>query len=122
MPPLTDGSYLAGVVESLTPNIPGIEHTERYWDLTMDKEKYRNKRVLILGAGNSAFETADHLADTAGIVHVYSRRPLRHAWDTHFVGDVRAVNNNIIDMYALKVCKINAAVSHDTTAQSIARS
>jgi hypothetical protein len=38
-----------------------------------------NERVLILGAGNSAFETADHLADTAGLVHIFFRRPLRHA-------------------------------------------
>ena len=25
------------------------------------------------------------------------------AWKTHFVGDLRAVNNNVLDIYALKL-------------------
>lgn len=30
------------------------------------------------------------------------REPIRHAWNTHFPGDLRAVNNTILDMYELK--------------------
>lgn len=89
--------------------------------------------VLIVGGGNSAFETADYLSGKAGIVHVAFNRRIQFAWDTHYVGeglyfysywclcfeitlapecqsislfyiagDLRAVNNNILDMYHLK--------------------
>ena len=92
---------------ALAPNIPhqirGIEHAVGYEDVEVeDLTQFRNKRVLIIGGGNSAFETADHMAGTAAIIHVSIRRPIKHAWDTHFVGDLRAVNNGIIDMYQLK--------------------
>ena len=40
--------------------------------------------------------------DVAGHVVVVNRSPLRLAWDTHFVGDLRAVNNNFLDMVRLK--------------------
>lgn len=45
---------------------------------------------------------ADHISDVAGHVVVVNRSPLRLAWDTHFVGDLRAVNNNFLDMVRLK--------------------
>ena len=36
------------------------------------------------------------------MVQILVRSPIKMAWDTHFVGNLRAVNNNIIDMYHLK--------------------
>jgi len=92
-----------GTATSCVPDdIPGIELTTPYETHSTDLEEYRNKRVGILGQGNSAFETADHLSGTAATVHVLAKTPVRMAWDTHFVGDVRAINNNIFDMYQLK--------------------
>lgn len=88
------------------PNIPGdidgIEFTIPYSSQKLDIEMYRNKRIAILGGGNSAFETAEYLSGVAAYVHVLTKGPVKMAWDTHFVGHVRAVNNNIFDMYQLK--------------------
>lgn len=92
-----------GAVKMMIPeDIEGIELTTAYDEQSIDLEKYKNKRVAIIGTGNSAFETANYLSPVAGFVHVLGRTPPRFAWDTHFVGDVRAVNNDIFDMYQLK--------------------
>lgn len=92
-----------GTAKPMVPDdIPGIELTTPYETHSIDLEMYRNKRVGILGQGNSAFETADHLSGHAATVHLLAKTPVRFAWDTHFVGDVRAVNNNLFDMYQLK--------------------
>src|SRR5262249_44928035 len=58
--------------------------------------------VLIIGKGNSAFETADNLIEEAAIIHLASPQSVKMAWKTHFVGNLRAVNNNILDTYQLK--------------------
>jgi thioredoxin reductase len=92
-----------GAVAGVVPDdIEGIEHTTPYSGQSTDLDFYRNKRVGILGGGNSAFETADYLSGAAAYVHVLTKHPLKMAWDTHFVGDLRAVNNNVLDMYQLK--------------------
>ncbi len=90
------------VEENIPAQIEGVELATTYASHSIDKAHYRNKRVAIIGAGNSAFEVADHLADSAAIIHVLVKEPVRHAWQTHFPGDLRAVNNNILDMYQLK--------------------
>ena len=55
---------------------------------------YTNQRVLVLGLGNAAFETATRASETAAYVHLLgrSRGGLKLASRTHYVGDVRAVN------------------------------
>lgn len=52
--------------------------------------------------GNSGFETAQHLLGATSITHMMSRSRLRLSWETHYVGDVRAVNDGPIDTYQLK--------------------
>lgn len=98
-----------GAAEPQLPDIEGIELTTRYEDQTLDLDAYRNKRVGILGQGNSAFETANYLAGVAAIVNILAKSPIRFAWETHYVGDLRAVNNNIFDMYQLK--SLNAVLN-----------
>ncbi|MDY6802257.1 MAG: NAD(P)-binding domain-containing protein [Cyanobacteriota bacterium] len=93
---------LGAVASKIPYDIEGIELTTDYEDQPLDLEVYRNKRVGIMGQGNSAFETADYLSGTAAFVHILTKHPVKFAWDTHFVGDLRAVNNNIFDMYQLK--------------------
>ena len=90
------------VREHVPSDIEGIEHVSTYGDHTLNLEFYRNKRVAIIGGGNSAFEVANHLAGAASVVHLLVREPVRHAWQTHFPGDLRAINNTILDMYQLK--------------------
>ena len=65
--------------------------------------EFRGQRILIVGKGNSAFETADNLIESAAVLHLVSPSPVRMAWRTRFVGDLRAVNNNVLDTYGLKL-------------------
>ena len=91
-----------GVSKSYVPTIPGIELAEKYADVSIDPDDFQNQRVLILGKGNSAFETADNLIPTTALLHVASPHPVQFAWKTHHVGHLRAVNNNFLDTYQLK--------------------
>jgi thioredoxin reductase len=91
-----------GVPQPYVPQIPGIELAKNYTEVSLDQDEFKNKRVLIIGKGNSGFETADHLTPVAAVIHLASPNPLRMAWQTHFVGHLRAINNNVLDTYQLK--------------------
>jgi hypothetical protein len=93
---------LGAMATNVPKEIEGIELTTPYSAQNLDLELYKNKRIGILGGGNSAFETAEHLSGVAAHVHILTRGPVKMAWDTHFVGHVRAIHNNIFDMYQLK--------------------
>jgi thioredoxin reductase len=91
-----------GVTKPYLPPIPGIETTENYFDFDTDPERFKNQRVLIIGKGNSAFETAESLNEKAAVIHLCSPHAVTMAWKSHFVGHLRAVNSNFIDTYQLK--------------------
>ncbi|KAM9785148.1 FAD-dependent oxidoreductase domain-containing protein 2 [Syngnathus typhle] len=80
----------------------GSDLVEGYESISTNSEDYKNQAVLILGKGNSAFETAQSILGHASRVHMVSRSPVRLAWQTHYVGDLRAVNNELLDTYQLK--------------------
>ena len=40
--------------------------------------------------------------ETTTHIHVAGPGPIRMAWRTHYVGHLRAVNNNFLDTYQLK--------------------
>ena len=103
-----------GCAKPYLPEIPGIELTENYHDVSIDPENFAGQRVLILGKGNSAFETADNLIGTAALLHLVSPDSIQFAWKTHFVGHLRAVNNNFLDTYQLKSqnALLDAQVTH----------
>ncbi|MCA9709850.1 MAG: NAD(P)-binding domain-containing protein, partial [Myxococcales bacterium] len=84
------------------PDIPGIEHAEGYDEVSVDPRDFVDQRVLVIGKGNSAFELANGLVSTARVIHLCSPNPVRLAWQTHYVGHLRAVNNDILDSYQLK--------------------
>ncbi|MEW8026931.1 MAG: NAD(P)-binding domain-containing protein [Candidatus Thiodiazotropha sp.] len=108
---ITDGSIFScsklimatGVSEPYIPDIPGIEYAEQYRDVSVDPNDFIDQRVLILGKGNSAFETADNLISTASRIYVCSPTPITLSWKSKFVGHLRAVNNNFVDTYQLKL-------------------
>ncbi|MGW6442569.1 NAD(P)-binding domain-containing protein [Lentzea sp. NPDC055074] len=91
-----------GVSQLYVPPIPGIEHAERYDTFDTDPESFTGQRVLVIGKGNSGFETADALVEHAAVIHVAGPHSVRLAWQTHYVGHLRAVNNNFLDTYQLK--------------------
>ncbi|MFV2008332.1 MULTISPECIES: FAD-dependent oxidoreductase [unclassified Micromonospora] len=91
-----------GVSQPYVPPVPGIELAEGYGDMPVDPKDFLDQRVLIIGKGNSAFETADNLLETTALIHVAGPSSIRMAWRTHYVGHLRAVNNNFLDTYQLK--------------------
>ena len=96
--------FMATGARPWRPNIPGLDlpGIDTYDDVTLDKSEFENKRVLVLGKGNSALETAEHISGVASVIHLVSPKQIEFAWNTHYVGDLRAVRNNILDMYQLK--------------------
>jgi thioredoxin reductase len=106
-----------GYTRPYLPAIPGLELAECYVDVSVDPADFVNQQVLVIGKGNSAFETAENLIPTAAVIHVASPQPLHFAWKTHFVGHLRAVNNNFLDTYQLK--SQNAVI--DATIEKIER-
>ncbi|MGW0433376.1 NAD(P)-binding domain-containing protein [Micromonospora sp. NPDC003197] len=91
-----------GVSRPYEPPIPGLELAEQYADMSVDPRDYLDQKVLIIGKGNSAFETADNLMETTTLIHLAGPSSIRMAWRTHYVGHLRAVNNNFLDTYQLK--------------------
>lgn len=91
-----------GLFKPYIPDIPGVELCENYVDHSVEPENYIDQRVLVVGKANSAFETADNLIETAAAIHICSPDSVRFAWQTHYVGHLRAVNNNFLDTYQLK--------------------
>lgn len=102
-----------GLRKPYLPPIENIEKCTNYVDLDTNYAKYTGKRVLIFGKGNSALETADALIPYATLIHCSSPHPLKLAWETHFVGNLRAINNNFLDTYQLK--SQNALLNADAT-------
>ncbi|PAA47394.1 hypothetical protein BOX15_Mlig019951g2 [Macrostomum lignano] len=84
------------------PDFVGAEHTVGYDKVSVNASDFEGKRVLIIGKGNSAFETAQHIYGNTRFLHMAGRHAVRFAWSTHYVGDVRAVNNELLDTYQLK--------------------
>ncbi|XP_069855525.1 FAD-dependent oxidoreductase domain-containing protein 2 isoform X1 [Dipodomys merriami] len=83
-------------------DFPGSELVEGYESVSTDPEDFVGQNVLILGHGNSAFETAENILGVTNFVHMLSRSRVRLSWATHYVGDVRAINNGLLDTYQLK--------------------
>ncbi|XP_031575039.1 FAD-dependent oxidoreductase domain-containing protein 2-like [Actinia tenebrosa] len=88
--------------ENIPDNFKGVEHTESYTDISMDPKQFEGQTVLIIGRGNSGFETAAGILGSTNHIHMFSRSRLRLSWETHYVGDLRAVNNEVLDTYQLK--------------------
>lgn len=84
------------------PHIPGIELAIGYEDMCTAGETFAGQRVLIIGKGNSAFETAQALLPHAAIVHLASPHPVRLAWVSKHPGDVRGQYGALLDSYWFK--------------------
>jgi thioredoxin reductase len=91
-----------GVGTPYIPDVPGIETAENYTTVSVEPEDFVDQRVLIIGKGNSGFETAANLIEHAAVIHVAGPSSIRMAWRSHFVGHLRAVNNDFLDTYQLK--------------------
>ncbi len=84
------------------PAIPGIETAEQYNTVTVDPQDFVDQRVLIIGKGNSGFETAANLIETAAVIHVAGPSSIKMAWRSHYAGHLRAVNMAFLDTFQLR--------------------
>lgn len=65
-------------------------------------EAFRNKSVMILGNGNSAFELGNLLTPISSHVAIYGRRAKTWASVSHYTGDLRSVYMPFYDTFLLK--------------------
>ncbi|MFC4062554.1 NAD(P)-binding domain-containing protein [Planomonospora corallina] len=84
------------------PEIPGIEHAVGYEDMPVDGAEFADQRVLIIGKGNSAFETAQAMLGHAAVIHLASPSPVRLAWTSKHPGHVRGQYGALLDSYWFK--------------------
>uniref|UniRef100_X1ZGH8 FAD-dependent oxidoreductase domain-containing protein 2 n=1 Tax=Capitella teleta TaxID=283909 RepID=X1ZGH8_CAPTE len=91
-----------GLWKPNTPDFVGSEYVEGYEEVPIDADDFEGQSVLILGRGNAAFEVADRIYGSTNLIHMMSRSRVRLSWATHYVGDLRAVNNGLLDTYQLK--------------------
>jgi thioredoxin reductase len=103
-----------------TAPIPGIELTTPYAAMK-PREHYRDKRVLIIGKGNSGFECAKDILNEASIIMLASPSPARLAYQTHYVGSVRNTNAILVENYQLKhqAALLNCMIRQITRAKSV---
>jgi thioredoxin reductase len=92
----------SGFGEPFIPNIKGIELVDNYYDAIIEGDYYKNKKVAIIGKGNSAFEFAKGILNYADTIMLVSPETLLEASQSHYVGNVRATNNLSQEAYQLK--------------------
>lgn len=73
-----------------------------YDEMPVDADFYKNKTVAIVGAGQSAFECAKAIYGKSATTMMLYRNPPSLSWNTHYVGHIRAINNEILDAYQHK--------------------
>ena len=79
---------IAGGLGCFAPRKPELEHLERFEDhgvdyIIKDPEKFRDKRVVIAGGGDSALDWTNFLADVASeVTLVHRRKAFRGALDS----------------------------------------
>lgn len=104
----------AGNSGPMIPNIKGLDaSTATFYgdfDPATAAERYKNKIVIVLGRGNSAFEVAHHLIDITAETRVVTRSLPEFARQTHNVHDLRA---QVADVYDLMQLKSNNNVVSD---------
>eukprot|EP00294_Goniomonas_avonlea_P013456 CAMPEP_0114546632 /NCGR_PEP_ID=MMETSP0114-20121206/4036_1 /TAXON_ID=31324 /ORGANISM="Goniomonas sp, Strain m" /LENGTH=652 /DNA_ID=CAMNT_0001731137 /DNA_START=14 /DNA_END=1972 /DNA_ORIENTATION=+ len=91
-----------GLSKPFIPKVKGMELAQGYEDCSVNPADYKDKKVMILGKGNSALEVANNLTGVAHMIHLVSSNPIRFAYQTHFPGDVRSINLPFLDTYQLK--------------------
>jgi len=95
-----------GLLPNKMPNVtmapvPNGRALYTYETMPLDPELYKNKRVVIIGGGNAAFEVANYLNAYTNTITMYGAD--KFGWRTHYPGHIRSVNMQIIDSYYLKL-------------------
>lgn len=78
------------------------EYPKNYFIKEENLEKFKNKSLLIIGTGNSAFELGNHLNKYCSKINIIGRSYWRWALTTHYTGDLRGVYLPFFDTFLLK--------------------
>jgi len=78
------------------------EYEKDYFLKKTNMIEYLNKRILIIGSGNSAYELGNILNNYASSILIYGRSKNKWALSTHYVGDLRSIYLPYVDTFLLK--------------------
>lgn len=78
------------------------DYPKDYFKKPENLEQFKNKSVLILGGGNSAFELGNVLVPYTSNIIISSRSRKAWAMSTHYTGDLRSVYMPFYDTFLLK--------------------
>ena len=106
-----------GLSKPNIPNILNIEYSKHYSEFPLNYflspqnlNKYKNKKVAIIGNGNSAFELANLLTPYCSTILILGRKSPTPSLVTHYTGDLRSKYFHFYDTFLLK--SLNAFDSH----------
>ena len=89
------GTYIHMLLSVLVATMDGVQYI-------MSVLVQHTLAVCCLNSGNSGFETAQNIVGSTAYIHMASRSRVKQAYQTHYVGDLRAINNQLVDTYQLK--------------------
>jgi thioredoxin reductase len=78
------------------------EYPKNYFKKKDNLEKFKNKSLLIIGGGNSAFELGNHLNKYCSTITILGRNIKPWAMSTHYTGDLRSIYIPLMDTFLLK--------------------
>jgi len=78
------------------------EYEKDYFKKEDNLELYKNKSLLIVGNGNSAYELANLLTPYCSTIIIQGRKPKPWALSTHYTGDLRSTYLPFFDTFLLK--------------------
>eukprot|EP00466_Bigelowiella_natans_P002700 jgi/Bigna1/70166/fgenesh1_pg.11_\ len=90
-----------GTGKENVPNWSNVELTESYGSFDANPKRYTDKRIGILGGGNSAWEVINSLMHETAALHQFSGKRVL-AENTHYPGHLRSANTIPFDNYKLK--------------------
>lgn len=88
-------------VNTTTPIKHYSDYSARYFKEPENLRQYQNKKVLLFGGGNCAYELANILNEHCSSVFVIGRK-LDLSMSSHYVGDVRSIYYPFFDTFYLK--------------------
>jgi hypothetical protein len=78
------------------------EYEKGYFKNPENLQKFKNKSVLFIGNGNSAYELANILTPLCSVIVIHGRSIKPWAMSTHYAGDLRSVYLPFQDTFLLK--------------------
>jgi hypothetical protein len=65
-------------------------------------EEYKNKKILIIGGGNSSYELGNMLNEVASSIFILGRSNREWSISSHYAGDIRSIYTTFMDTFLLK--------------------